>query len=360
MVRSAPFALILALTLSGPAAADEVLLRSGSTLTGRILEEHSAGLTIDTVTNGIRATLRLPRADIRSVTHGPVPDSFFARPVPPTPTNPGPPAAPTPAAPKADDALRAEIVQSLIRSAERGDVQPMWGLVEVYKNGYANVPKNPARMAGWLARLCGRGEERAHLELAAHSTDAYARICQRSGVDPDASLVGKAIEVTGIVATASPERLKLQSLRNPQDGRELIVDCSHLELPKALVPGRAAMVRGMVRPDRSVLGLFVQLPAPKFEYRYALDQRRIIADYQQHRTVTLTVVNTGQQHIRRVELTLRYSDPGCPDNPQRKVTLRDIPPGEERSMEVEISLYFQTPGGTSPPRISVTPGEPVW
>lgn len=88
--------LMAMLVLALPLAADEILLHDGKVVVGRIVQNTSAFVTIETMVHGRPATLTFRRAQIRSVTRGEVPDSFFEVAEAPVPAAPDPRQTPTP------------------------------------------------------------------------------------------------------------------------------------------------------------------------------------------------------------------------------------------------------------------------
>jgi hypothetical protein len=65
-----------------PAAGDEIVLRRGDVIVGRIVSQNAVNVTIDTMVNGVRATLTFPRSQIRTIERGDIPDSYFDVPEP--------------------------------------------------------------------------------------------------------------------------------------------------------------------------------------------------------------------------------------------------------------------------------------
>lgn len=360
--------------------ADKVLLQRGQTIEGKILRESSGQVVIDTQLHGVRATLTLQRADIRSVTRCELPAGFFegeTRPKGPPPpatqaVSPsgalkGSSAPPVPAsgaaAPKA-----SEILANQVNLAERGDRTAMRWLVAAYETGQP-IPANEHLRRKWLRRLCESGYDddslAEHLTLALEDPIGYARLCRpakltSAGVSPPS--VGKPIEVTGIVRKETGAGWVLRPLERGNPGG-LQAEWFGMPEPEGLEVGRAVTLRGALGPDGVLNALQGEVPKPAFKYKFRVLDHGAAAGQAQNWVVGLEVTNTGKQRIRSIDFDValyQTQSPNKGDLPER-VTVTDLLPGESQTKDVTFSLYnFQYLGATSIPKASVVARDPEW
>lgn len=193
-----------------------------------------------------------------------------------------------------------------------------------------------------------RGKQFTRERFLRHAKKVSYRELQRNS-----KLIGFAVEVEGTIEEIGAVNW-LFAITDRKDRIEGTVTIDPTGLGENdFREGMVARLYGIVREDRSLEAVLLDLVPPGVEWQYALRPIKggVRGGQVQRYFIDGRVRNTGKQPISRLKVVARMYQENSPNDELRRFEIEELKPGETRPLEVEFLMYnFQYIGSTSIPK----------